>query len=54
MNPATLLIIEALLKYGPVLATSLVELLSKDTAPTKEEWIAVFKLAEKSYEDYTK
>jgi len=53
MNPVTLLIAEALIKYGPSLAMALVELFQKQEV-TREDWIALFKLTEKSYEDYTK
>lgn len=43
----------ALVKYGPALARSLMDILSKPT-PTPADWEAVFKLAEKSYEDYVR
>jgi hypothetical protein len=43
----------ALVKYGPELARALLNLLSVE-APTKEQWEAVFALAEKPYEDYVK
>lgn len=52
MNTA-LLIAEALIKYGPTLARGLAELFAKP-APTLEDWEKVFKLAEKSYDDYVK
>ena len=54
MNPAiVMLIVEAFIKYGPQLAMKLVELFEKQTV-TKEDFDNVFKLAEKSYEDYTR
>jgi len=49
----TLLIAEALLKYGPGLARGLADLFSKP-APTLEDWEKVFALAEKPYSDYVK
>ena len=51
MNPTTVFIVQALLKYGPALASALVEIFQKET-PTREDWDKVFALAEKSYEDY--
>ena len=48
-----ILIAQALLKYGPVLARELVLLFSKETF-TLEDWETVFKVSTKSYEDYVK
>ena len=54
MNPTTAEIIAmALIKYGPAMARSLVEIFQVDT-PTAEQWEKVFGLAEKSYDDYVK
>lgn len=44
----------ALVKYGPAMARQLVALFQKKDAITPADWEAVFVLAEKSYEDYTK
>jgi hypothetical protein len=41
----------ALVKYGPSLARALVEIFSVEN-PTREQWDAVFALAEKDYEFY--
>jgi hypothetical protein len=43
----------ALVKYGPALARSLADILTKPN-PTRQDWDAVFALAEKSYADYVK
>lgn len=51
MNPATLLIAEALIKYGPALAKALIAIFKKDN-PTEADWNALFAVAEKSYDDY--
>jgi hypothetical protein len=48
------LILEALLRYGPEFARQLVTLFSKTTPPNAAEWEVLFKLAEKSYDDYTR
>ena len=53
MTPAALLIAEALLKYGPGAARALATLFSKPE-PTLADWEVVFKVTEKTYEDYTK
>ena len=53
MNPLALIIAEALVKYGPTLALALVDLFDKKEL-TRDDWLKVFQLAEKSYEDYTK
>lgn len=47
------IIAAALIKYGPAVARALYDLFSVAN-PTKEDWDKVFKLAEKSYEDYVK
>ena len=52
-SEAAIIIGMALVKYGPMLAKSLYEIFSTKE-PSKEQWDAVFALAEKSYEDYTK
>lgn len=55
MSPAIILLIaEALLKYGPALARQYHALFTKTTPPTDAEWEALFKLAEKSYDDYVR
>lgn len=52
MDPATIsLIAGILLKYGPGVAQSVVELFHKPEV-TREDWMAVFELAEKSYDEY--
>lgn len=48
-----ILIIQALLKYGPAAARSIRDILSKDQ-PTPEDWERVFASVDKSYDDYTK
>ena len=50
MNPTTLLIVQALLKYGPSLARELVLLFQK-SAPTAADWEVIFKIAETPLED---
>ncbi len=51
MSPTALLILEALVKYGPTVARSIANLVKVEN-PTTEQWEAVFKQAEKSYESY--
>ena len=46
-----LLIAQLLLKYGPDVARGVSDIFKKD-APTAEDWEKVFKMAEKSYEEY--
>jgi len=53
MNPLALIIAEALVKYGPTLALALVDLFQKQEI-TRDDWLKIFALAEKSYEDYVK
>jgi len=54
MNSATTaLIIEALVKYGPVLAKAIYDLFQVEN-PTKEQWDTLFATAEKSYDDYVR
>lgn len=48
-----LLVGQILLKYGPATARA-IKLLFEKGAPSFSEWEAVFSLAEKSYEEYTK
>jgi hypothetical protein len=43
----------ALVKYGPVLAKALLDILTAKE-PTTAQWDSVFALAEKSYDDYVK
>jgi hypothetical protein len=50
---ATVLIITALLKYGPSLAREIHALFTVES-PTKEQWEKVFITAEKSYDDYVR
>lgn len=43
MDPVTIgLIVQFALRYGPDAAEALVALFHKTTAPTKEEWTALF------------
>lgn len=49
----TEIILFALLKYGPGFAREVRGMLQNDN-PTDADWEALFVLAEKSYEDYTK
>lgn len=51
MNPAALIIAEALVKYGPTVARE-ISAIFRTEAPTDEQWDRVFKLAEKPYESY--
>lgn len=51
MNPTTLLIIEAFLRYGPSTARAIAGLFQKES-PTIEDWEKLFSTTEKSYEDY--
>lgn len=50
---AGLLIGQLLLKYGPGVARGVAGIFAKPTH-TLEDWEKIFKLTEKSYEDYTK
>lgn len=50
----TEIIIMALVKYGPELARSILEIMGKETV-TKEDWDALFAKAQaKTYDDYVK
>ncbi len=52
MTPELAIIIaQLLLKYGPAVAQSIVEIFHKE-AITKEDWDRVFALASKSYDSY--
>ena len=49
----SVLILEALVKFGPSAARAIADLFRKDTI-TAADWDKVFDLAEKSYESYIK
>lgn len=51
MNPTTILIIEALIKYGPTIGAKVREFVTRKDAPTAEEWEALFKEAAISYDE---
>jgi hypothetical protein len=51
MNTTALLILEALIKYGPSVARSIANLVAVEN-PTREQWEAVFAQAEKPYDAY--
>ena len=53
MNTTAILIVQSLIKYGPEVARAIAAIFQKSD-PTPAEWEAVFKLAEKSYDDYVK
>ena len=54
MSMETIIIIgQALIKYGPEVARQITVLFGKKEV-TLEDWEAVFKTAEKSYDDYVK
>lgn len=50
MNPTAVLIVEALVRYGPAVAKSVKEILEKP-APTQADWDALFAKV-KTYDDY--
>mgnify|MGYP001608700759 CR=1 FL=1 len=52
MSPTALLIVQALLTYGPTLARELQSLFAQQRDPTQEEWDKLFALYDKSYADY--
>lgn len=52
MSPTALMILQALLTYGPTLARELQKLFSQQRDPTPEEWEKLFTMFSKSYEDY--
>lgn len=53
MPAAALIIIQALLQYGPAAALAIKNILSKPD-PSQADWDAVFAAAtQKSYDDYT-
>lgn len=53
MNPAVLVILQLLLKYGPEVAAKARELMrGKD--PTDEDWAKVFELAQTPWKEATK
>jgi hypothetical protein len=45
------LVLEALVKFGPAAARAITDLFRKDTI-SSDDWNKVFDLAEKSYESY--
>lgn len=46
------LVISALVKYGPDVAQAIHRMLSSRTPPTQAEWDALFAKADKSYDTY--
>lgn len=51
MNPTTILIIEALIRYGPVVGDKVRSFISRTDVPTAEEWEALFAEAAISYDE---
>jgi hypothetical protein len=50
MTPTTILIIEAFIRYGPIIGSKVQDFISRKDIPTAEEWEALFAEASVPYD----